>query len=160
MSASERGWPDALSSISATGGPKTPIEWLVRVFAFREITRATGPDGRLIVTELEGPAGGTVMVATLDDAFRARIRGRAGTTRLDDIAPYPWPAAVTSLIVNSVDDHWCRSCDEGATILDPPRDAADGASGRTQPWTSKATNGNSPSNARGSHLRHGVPSQQ
>ena len=123
MSASERGWPTLYVHLRYRK-PEDAIEWLVRVFGFREITRANSPDDRLIVAELEGPEGGTVMIATLDDAFRAWMRERAAT-RHDDVAPYPWLDVVTSLLVGNVDDHWRRSCDEGAEILDPPQD---------QPW--------------------------
>ena len=123
MSASERGWPTLYVHLRYQM-PEDAIAWLVRVFGFREITRATTDAGRLIVAELEGPAGGTVMIATLDDAFRVWMRERAAT-RHDDVAPYPWLDAVTSLIVGSVDEHWRRSRDQGAEILDPPRD---------QPW--------------------------
>jgi uncharacterized glyoxalase superfamily protein PhnB len=123
-SASERGWPTLYVHLRYER-PEEAIAWLVRAFAFNEVTRASRPEGRLIVAELEGPAGGTVMVATLDDDFKAWMRERVETTRIDAIVPYPWLGSVASLLVDDVDEHWRQSRNEGATILDPPRD---------QPW--------------------------
>jgi len=77
--ASQRGWPTVYPHLRYAE-PEDAIDWLVRVFGFREVARASRPD-RLIVSELEGPGGGTVMIAALDDQFRDFIHQRIPEAR-------------------------------------------------------------------------------
>jgi uncharacterized glyoxalase superfamily protein PhnB len=121
--ASERGWPTVYPHLRYAA-PEDAIDWLVRVFGFREVARASRPD-RLIVSELEGPGGGTVMVAALDDPFRDFIHQRIPEARHLDVVPFPWLAGSISMAVADVDAHYRVAVAEGATTLDAPTD---------QPW--------------------------
>lgn len=38
--------------------PREAIDWLTRVFGFRERVRMAEPDGTIITSKLEGPGGG------------------------------------------------------------------------------------------------------
>jgi len=121
--ASEQGWPTVYPHLRYVR-PGEAIAWLTRVFGFREVARASRPD-RLIVSELEGPGGGTVMVAALDEEFRDFVRQRVPDVRQLDAVPFPWLAGSISMAVPDVDTHYQVAAAEGAIMLDAPTD---------QPW--------------------------
>jgi len=121
--ASERGWPAVYPHLRYER-PEEAIAWLRRVFGFREIVRASRPD-RLIISELEGPDGGTVMLAALDDEFRDFIRQRVPGSHDLDVTSYPTVTGSISIAVKDVDAHYRHAVVEGATTIDQPAD---------QPW--------------------------
>ena len=123
MAASERGWPTVYPHLRYER-PEEAIAWLGRVFGFREIARASRAD-RLIVSELEGPDGGTVMLAALDDEFRDFVRQRVPGSHGLDTTSYPVVSASISIAVKDVDAHYRHAVAEGATTIDQPTD---------QPW--------------------------
>jgi hypothetical protein len=57
------------------------------VFGFRERVRTTGPDGAIIVTKLESPGGGLVMVAGSSPGFHQWIRERVPGFREQQVRP-------------------------------------------------------------------------
>jgi uncharacterized glyoxalase superfamily protein PhnB len=122
--ASERGWPIVYAHLRYAE-PEAAIDWLLRVFGFREVSRASHPERGLIVSELEGPLGGTIMVARLDDEFLGLLRRRLPDNRDLDVTPYPWPSSSVSIAVDDIDAHYLHAVSEGATTLDEPTD---------QPW--------------------------
>src|SRR5207249_3667771 len=87
--------------------------------------RMDAPDGRRIISKLETPAGGLVMVAgrtpDLSAWFRERVPG------MREAAERPWPhlTHAVTVIVPDVDAHHERARGEGAAVLMPPTD---------QPW--------------------------
>ena len=104
--------------------PGEMIDWLTTAFAFKEIARLERPDGGIVVSQLTGPAGGLVMVATLDDDFRHWVHERVPDQR-DGTEPWPHLAFATSFLVDDVDAHADGARRAGATLLTEPTD---------QPW--------------------------
>jgi uncharacterized glyoxalase superfamily protein PhnB len=102
--------------------PPEAIDWLTRVFGFRERTRLSGPSGRLYVSELVCPGGAVIMLGGfLPPAAFAKLAGfRPAQDR-------GWPNLThsTTVLMPEVDQHFARARAEGAQILAEPRD---------QPW--------------------------
>ena len=98
--------PDVVPSISYADVPRA-IEWLVRVFAFRERAEArlTWPGGTM--TWLEA-GGGLFHVSTYDETWPQAVRGAAGV--------------VMKVYVDDVDWHFARAKTEGAHIVSEPQD--------------------------------------
>lgn len=80
------------------------IDWLVRVFGFRERLRGHHPDGRFGHGEVE-TAEGVVMLGTPDGFRRTERSGFGVYVHVDD-----------------VDSHFSRAKGEGATITEEPAD--------------------------------------
>jgi uncharacterized glyoxalase superfamily protein PhnB len=76
------------------------IEFLTRVFGFREVNRTTGVDGVVRNCELVGPAGGDVWLGQMQ----------------------PSGTSVVYLYVDDVDVHHARARAAGASIVDEPAD--------------------------------------
>jgi len=104
--------------------PSASIDWLCRVFGFRQQLRMERDDGD-VLAQLEGPSGGVIMVSGITDDFRSWMRERAPQFR--DPADQGWPylTHTISVIVQDADAHHRRAADQGAVILTTPRD---------QPW--------------------------
>jgi len=90
------------------------------VFALRETLRMDR-DGDNIISRLEGPDGGLVILSGLDDDFKQWMRQRAPQFR--EPSEGEWPHLCHAISV--VDSHYERAKSEGAAILTDPRD---------QPW--------------------------
>jgi len=119
-----RGWATVYPHLRYRD-PIAAIDWLCRVFGFRERVRMSLPDGHFITSKLEGPDGGLVMIAGITPDLESWLR-----ERLDDFRPrheQPWPdlSHVTTVQVADVDAHHARAREAGADILMPPSD---------QPW--------------------------
>jgi uncharacterized glyoxalase superfamily protein PhnB len=80
------------------------IDWLTRVFGFRERMRGHHPDGRFGHGEVE--AGDGVIMLGSPDGFRRADR----------------PSYGVYVHVDDVDAHAARATAEGATITDEPAD--------------------------------------
>jgi uncharacterized glyoxalase superfamily protein PhnB len=104
--------------------PAAAVEWLCRVFAFRETVRMDRVADN-IVSRLEGPDGGLVMVSGLDEEFRQWMRERAPKFREPTGSEWPHLSHAVSVVVSDVDRHYDRAKRHGAAILTGPRD---------QPW--------------------------
>ena len=105
--------------------PVAAIDWLTRVFGFRERVRMARPDGGIIVSKLEGPDGGLVMIAGYSRELNEWARERLPNFRAQQEQPWPDLSHVTTVVVQDVDAHFERARCEGAEILMPPAD---------QPW--------------------------
>lgn len=105
--------------------PEAAINWLVRVFGFRERVRMTDPhDGKVIVAKLQPAEAGLVMVSgycTTEGWLRERVPA------FEEQPEPPWPhlGHAISVMVADVDAHHARAKAEGALILAGPKD---------QPW--------------------------
>ncbi len=105
--------------------PIAAIEWLIRVFGFRERVRMSMPDGHFITAKLEGPNGGLIMIAGITPDLEAWLRERLSEFRPDSEQGWPDLSHVTTVQVQDVDAHFTRAQAAGAAILMPPAD---------QPW--------------------------
>ena len=106
--------------------PIEAIEWLCRVFGFREETRMSGPRGELYISEIVAPSGARVMISgPFGEAARAHFRATLPQYR--EVAEHPWPNPSYSItmFVPDVDADYEHARAEGAQILVAPRD---------QPW--------------------------
>jgi uncharacterized glyoxalase superfamily protein PhnB len=99
--------PDIVPSISYTDVPRA-VEWLVRVFGFRERVEArlTWPGGCMAWLEV---GDGLFNVSTHDETWP---QAESGATS----------AVVMKVYVDDVDRHFVRAKDEGAAIASEPRD--------------------------------------
>jgi PhnB protein len=92
------------------------LDWLTRVFGFRERTRMAGSDGRLAHGELEC-GDGLIMLATPSPEYHGprKHRGECEQARL--WSRVPWVIDGVLVIVDDIDEHYERAKREGATIL-------------------------------------------
>lgn len=104
--------------------PHTSIDWLCRVFGFRQRLRMDRDDGN-VTAQLEGPDGGVVMVTGISGDFKNWMRERVPEFREPADRGWPYLTHTISVTVQDVDAHYRRAVHEGATILTKPRD---------QPW--------------------------
>ncbi len=104
--------------------PARSIDWLCRVFGFRQRVRMDREDGD-VLAQLEGPDGGVVMVSGISADFRSWMRERAPEFREPADRGWPYLSHTISVTVRDVDAHHHRAAEQGAAILTTPRD---------QPW--------------------------
>lgn len=99
--------PEIVPSITYADLPRA-IEWLERVFGFRERTEArlTWPRGGMTWIEV---GNGLFNISTPDDTWR-QAPGDAA------------PAFVMKVYVEDVDGHFARARAEGASIISDPQD--------------------------------------
>jgi uncharacterized glyoxalase superfamily protein PhnB len=102
--------------------PDEAIDWLIRVFGFRERVRMPRSGGGVIVAKLEGPGGGLMMVAGRDEEFVDWLRERVPEVREQDARPWPNLTHSTTALVPDVDAHHDRARARGATVIMPPTD--------------------------------------
>ena len=92
------------------------MEWLSRVFRFREIRRMVGPDGRLAHGEMAA-GDGIIMLATPTPAYEGprTHREHCEQARAWSEVPYIIDGVMVSL--HDVESHFANASAEGATIL-------------------------------------------
>ncbi|MEV8378898.1 VOC family protein [Kribbella sp. NPDC056861] len=100
------GFPGVVVELAYTDIP-TAINWLTRVFGFRELLRQT--------------VDGTVHHADLDTGNGVVMLAKAGD-RLTIPSPGVPAAAQLIVWVDNVDKHYATSVSEGARVLHEPRD--------------------------------------
>jgi uncharacterized glyoxalase superfamily protein PhnB len=88
----------------------TAIDWLTRVFGFRERLRGHHPDGTFGHGEVEAGEGDGVIMLGTPDGFRRADRSCFGVY----------------VHVEDLDAHFAQATREGATITDEPADQAHG----------------------------------
>ena len=99
--------PDIVPSITYTDLPRA-IEWLQRVFGFRERAdvRLTWPGGGMTSMEV---GAGLLNISTPDETWRQGSRAAA-------------PGLVMKVYVDDVDKHFARAKAGGATVITEPQD--------------------------------------
>jgi uncharacterized glyoxalase superfamily protein PhnB len=104
--------------------PITSIDWLCRVFGFTEVFRMPRGGGD-VVSRLEGPDGGLVMVSGISEDFKQWLRERVPNFRESVDRGWPYLSHAISMHVVDVDAHCSGAKAEGATMLSFPTN---------QPW--------------------------
>jgi len=92
------------------------MDWLARVFGFREQTRMMGKDSRLAHGEMETEHG-LIMLATPSPNYEAPKHHREHCERARNWSTVPWVIDGVLVYVNDIDEHFQRAKREGATIL-------------------------------------------
>ena len=101
------------------------LEWLSRVFGFRERTRMVGKDGRLAHGEMEAGSG-LIMLATPTPDYEGPRRHREHCERARRWSAVPWVIDGVLVYVADVDAHFAQARREGATMLSEVEDAPPG----------------------------------
>jgi len=97
------------------------IDWLVRAFGFRELTRMADADGRIGHAELE-LGGGLIMLASPTPDYESPRRHREGCEPARKWSALPWVIDGVMVHVDNAYEHYRRARDAGATILSEPED--------------------------------------
>jgi uncharacterized glyoxalase superfamily protein PhnB len=92
------------------------LDWLSRVFGFRECARMLGEDGRLAHGEMAA-GDGLIMLATPTPDYEAPRRHRESCERARRWSAVPWVIDGVLVYVPDVDAHFERARREGATSL-------------------------------------------
>ena len=92
------------------------MDWLARVFGFREQTRMMGNDGTLAHGEMQTDHG-LIMLATPSPNYEAPKHHREHCERARNWSSVPWVIDGALVYVNDIDEHFQRAKREGATIL-------------------------------------------
>jgi uncharacterized glyoxalase superfamily protein PhnB len=92
------------------------MDWLARVFGFRERMRMLGDDGRLAHGEMEA-GDGVVMLATPTPDYEGPRQHRQACERARRWSAVPWVIDGVLVHVHDVEGHYARARREGATIL-------------------------------------------
>ncbi len=118
-------WREAESRASQTVVPMlayadgpAAMDWLTRVFGFRERTRLLGEDGRLAHGEME-LGGGQIMLATPTPEYEGPRKHREHCERANRWSEVPWVIDGVLVLVDDVAAHFARAEREGARILSP-----------------------------------------
>jgi uncharacterized glyoxalase superfamily protein PhnB len=98
------------------------IEWLGRVFGFRERgPRYTEKDGRVSHAELE-LNGGAVFLASPTPDYQSPKHHRETCAAARRWSKVPWVIDGVQIQVDDVEAHFARAKSEGALILSDPQD--------------------------------------
>src|SRR5260221_9570380 len=97
-------WPAVFTHIRYEH-PNEAIAWLSRVFGFREQVRLSGPDGTALVSELEGPGGGRLMVGGVSPTYKAVLQRVVADFREQPGPPKPNLSHSTPVPGPDVDAH-------------------------------------------------------
>jgi uncharacterized glyoxalase superfamily protein PhnB len=107
--------PDVIPMIAYEDGPRA-MDWLARVFGFRERTRMTDPDGRLEHGEMEA-GDGVIMMATPSPEYHGPKRHREECEHARKWSSVPYIIDGVLVYVDDVSGHYHHTRDSGATIL-------------------------------------------
>ena len=110
--------PDVIPMIAYKDGVAA-LEWLARMFGFRERTRMIGDDGRLAHGEME-TSNGVIMLATPTPDYEGPKQHRDHCEQARKWSTVPWVVDGVLVFVDDVDEHYKRAKDAGATILSEP----------------------------------------
>lgn len=92
------------------------LEWLVAAFGFRERTRMTDSEGRLMHGELDA-GGGLIMLASPTPDYEGPKRHRENCERARRWSSVPWVIDGVLVHVDDLDAHFERARSAGARIL-------------------------------------------
>jgi len=101
------------------------MDWLARVFGFRERTRMMGDEGILAHGEMETDDG-LIMLATPSPQYEGPKHHREHCEPARNWSNVPWVIDGVLVYVNAIDQHFERAKREGATILSELEDGYPG----------------------------------
>src|SRR5213082_4115066 len=109
-------YPDVVPMIAYEDGPAA-LDWLARVFGFRERARMTSPDdGRLTHGEME-TGSGLIMMATPSPHYHGPKRHREESEAARNWSEVPYIIDGVLVYVDDVEAHFERARAGGANIL-------------------------------------------
>ena len=117
-------YPAVIPMVAYENGPAA-MDWLARVFGFRERARMLGDDGRLSHGEMEA-GGGLVMLATPSPYYHGPRRHREESAEARRWSEVPYIIDGVLVYVDDVASHFQRAKAEGATILSPLEEGGEG----------------------------------
>jgi len=103
--------------LAYANGPAA-MDWLIRVFGFRERTRMLDDAGRLAHGELSA-GNGLVMLASPSPDYEGPRQHREHCERAARWSEVPWVIDGVLVLVDDVAAHFSRAQREGARILSP-----------------------------------------
>jgi uncharacterized glyoxalase superfamily protein PhnB len=109
--------PDVIPMLDYENG-RAALDWLAKVFGFRESKRMVGPDGLLAHGEME-TGNGIIMLATSSHDYESPKHHREHCERARRWSAVPWVVDGVLVYVDDVDAHFARAKAAGATILTP-----------------------------------------
>ena len=92
------------------------LDWLARVFGFRERWRMTSADDRLAHGEMEA-GDGLIMLASPTPDYECPLNHRASCERTRRWSTLPWVIDGVLVYVADIEAHFARAKQEGASIL-------------------------------------------
>lgn len=110
-------YPAVIPMIAYEDGPKA-MDWLTRVFGFRERARFLDADGRLSHGEMQA-GDGMVMMATPSPHYHGPKRHREESEEARRWSEVPYIVDGVLVYVGDVEAHYEKARGEGATILSP-----------------------------------------
>jgi PhnB protein len=108
-------YPDVIPMIAYEDGP-TAMDWLARVFGFRERARMTAADGRLSHGEMEAGTG-VIMLATPTPDYESPKHHRESSEQARKWSSVPYIIDGVLVYVGDVAAHFAHAREGGATIL-------------------------------------------
>jgi uncharacterized glyoxalase superfamily protein PhnB len=117
-------YPAVIPMIAYADGPAA-MDWLGRVFGFRERERRVTPQGRLEHGELD-TGHGLVMLATPSSHYQGPKQHRESCEAAARWSEVPYIIDGILVFVDDLDVHFARARDGGATILSELETSPDG----------------------------------
>jgi uncharacterized glyoxalase superfamily protein PhnB len=108
-------YPDVIPMVAYEDGHKA-MDWLARVFGFRDRARMTAPDGRLSHGEMEAGSG-VIMLATPTPDYESPKHHRERCEQARKWSSVPYIIDGVLLYVDDAAAHFAGAREGGATIL-------------------------------------------
>lgn len=122
--------PAVVPMIAYEDGPAA-LEWLTRVFGFREIRRVVAADGRLSHGEMQAGEG-IIMLATPTPLYESPRHHRDQCDRARKWSEVPYVIDGVLVYISDVAGHFKRAKSEGALLLSPLEGDGPGARYRVE----------------------------
>ena len=116
--------PDVIPMLAYEDGVAA-LEWLVRAFGFREVTRWVDDEGLLWHGEL-AIGDGVIMLATPTPEYESPKHHRQSCEPAKRWSRVPWVIDGVLVYVDDVDEHFAHALRAGAVILSEPEEGPDG----------------------------------
>ena len=123
-------YPSVIPMIAYENGPAA-MDWLARVFGFRERARMLGDNGRLSHGEMEAGAG-VIMLATPSPHYQGPKHHREECDAAKQWSEVPYIIDGVLVYVEDIDAHFERAKANGATILSPLEQGQEGGRYRAE----------------------------
>ena len=117
-------YPPVIPMLAYENGPEA-MDWLARVFGFRERARMVGEDGRLSHGEMEAGEG-LIMLATPSPHYHGPKRHREECAAAARWSEVPYVIDGVLVYVDDVAAHFERARSAGATILSAVEEGGEG----------------------------------